>query len=106
MSDAEKVLALLRGNVRDELAALNASLDLRLPATVLDTIADSVTANIDYAFRVQWEPRWLKPGEAHVWSEGDSSFAMCTVCLDESPRLPSRVDAQRWSEQHRLAMHP
>jgi len=47
-------------NVLTELRAQNALADLHLDDDVLQTLAWAVAVNLDYAFSIEWAPRWEK----------------------------------------------
>jgi hypothetical protein len=57
-ADDESVDERLTGNILEELRAQNALRSLGLSDDDLSGIAEAVAINVDYAFRVEWEPRW------------------------------------------------
>jgi hypothetical protein len=46
---------------------------LGLSGVVLARMAKGVTDELRYVFAVDWSPRWLRPGEIHLWDPPASS---------------------------------
>jgi hypothetical protein len=56
--DEPEILPRLTENIRDELQAQNALGNLGLSEETLDSMAQAIAANIDYAFEARWAPQW------------------------------------------------
>ncbi len=56
-ADLDK-LTRLTENIRTELLAVNALLNVGLSPEQIDRMAWAIATNIDYAFEVRWSPRW------------------------------------------------
>ena len=72
-------------DVRTELEAQRAIRGLPLDDATLDGLADNVVTNIEYAFDVNWAPRWIKDGSYHRWIDtppdaAPSHFVECLRC--------------------------
>lgn len=63
-------------------------------------LAAAVTSRLDYAFSIDWRPRWVKPGGVHSWSSADGYRARCGVCLADSPPFPDQGPAVEWARDH------
>jgi hypothetical protein len=48
----------LVGNITEELRAQNTGFHLGLPLERIEQMARQIAVNIDYAFRIEWSPRW------------------------------------------------
>lgn len=90
----------MEANIRTELEAQNAMGDLGLSQAAIARIAHGVTAEVLYAFAVDWSPDWVRPGEAHTREASGEFFALCPVCLRDSPPKTSREDAVAWAANH------
>lgn len=99
----------LAGNIREELSAQNAMLELGLGEDVLDDLAERIAGNVDYAFACRWAPRWVNDGEPHRWSENADGvqrfFSECVECgwVGSSTGSPDEVDAAY--RRHRVEEH-
>jgi hypothetical protein len=100
-----------RENVLTELQAQNAMQDLNLPQNQLESLADAIAANADYAFEIKWSPRWVKGSEPHRWAEDDDAspsgkwfFSECLSCgrLTKSSSEQESLDDYA---QHRATTH-
>ena len=87
----ERVFELLEHNVLTELRIQTA---IGGPEVSEERLADL------YAFRVDWDPDWVRTGQLHSWHEGSSFFARCPTCLIDSPPRPSDEEAQAWVREH------
>lgn len=45
-----------------ELRAQNALAHLRLTDEQLESLAEAITLNLNYAFAIEWDPQWEGPG--------------------------------------------
>ena len=88
-----RVVSLRQDNVRTELSAQNAMNSLGLSGAAMDRIAQGITAEVLYAFAVDWSPDLVKPGGVHSWESDGAFFARCSVCLVDSPPSASREAA-------------
>jgi hypothetical protein len=95
-----RLVSLLEDNVRTELQVTNGMLELGLSEATIERLMEGVTSGLLYAFKVDWSPDWVKPGQVHEWEEGGAFFARCSVCLLDSPRADSRAAAEAWARQH------
>ncbi len=95
-----RIAALLEDNIRTELDVQNTGLDLGLTSQALDTLAWAITAEVLYAFAVDWSPDWVKPGGIHTWESSGEHYSRCGICLRDSPPVATREDAQAWAASH------
>lgn len=95
---AQRVVALLEDNIYEELC--NVLREEQLPDEVLRNAAWAVATEALYAFDVDWNPDWVKPGRLHSWRDGGRFFARCPVCLLDSPASKTRAEAYRWVRAH------
>lgn len=96
----ERVFELLEHNVLSELRSQTAIGGPEVSEERLADLAGSVVAEILYAFRVDWDPDWVRTGQLHSWHEGSSFFARCPTCLIDSPPRLSDEEAQAWVREH------
>lgn len=96
----EPVWNLAQHSVLTELVTQNAARGLGLDRGTLESLAAAVTTNLEYAFDIAWAPSWVRPGEAHVWTEAARWFARCGSCLLSSPPEPTDAAARRWHAEH------
>ena len=82
-----RVIALVEDNVRNELRRSVGINQLAVTDDEIDTLTSAVTSELLYAFEIDWNPDWVKPGDVHSWASGDQYFGRCGVCLLDSPRL-------------------
>lgn len=75
-------------------------------------MADAIAASVDNAFDIEWAPRWVKPGDAHYWSEpsnelpsGEIHFAECLECDWVSGHNPTRREAEQKFGRHKQREH-
>lgn len=94
-------------NIREELQAQNTLQGLGLDEDTLRGLSDAVAVNITYAFDVKWSPKWVKPGEAHYWSEpsdetatGENHYVECVLCQWVSTHNATRRDAEQKFGRH------
>lgn len=73
---------------------------MELPDQVVRNLAWAVAAEIRYAFAVDWDPEWVKPGGAHSWHEDAGWFARCGACLQDSPAFAGQGEAIEWALSH------
>jgi hypothetical protein len=90
----------LRLAIRAELQAQYAIEDHPVDDQLLDVLAQAVATRIDYGFAFRWEPRWIKPGEPHRWTEGREHFVECLAC-GRTTAHPSDAEATDWYSDHR-----
>lgn len=100
-----QVYELLHDAVRDELRIYAGVSGIDLPSEALETFAWAVATRIDYAFSLTWDPDWVSPGEAHVWTENGRIHARCTSCLTVSPPMDSESSVRAWHQRHRTNEH-
>jgi hypothetical protein len=102
----ERVVALLEENVRNELVRQDIILGLGLSIIDIQALTKSVTAEVRYAFSVDWSPDWLVPGDVHTWEDYSGAiFGRCSVCLQDSPAQTDRDRAAAWVRAHERS-HP
>ncbi|WP_330270792.1 hypothetical protein OG205_26725 [Lentzea sp. NBC_00516] len=95
-----RVTLLLEDNVRSELEATNGMLGLGLSDDTIERLMEGVTSGVLYAFKVDWSPDWVKPGQVHAWEEDGAFFARCSECLLDSPPAESLASAEAWARKH------
>jgi hypothetical protein len=100
-----KELELLYDAVQDELHTYNAIGRFGLADEAIRTLAWAVTSRIDYAFRIEWSPDWVRPGRPHLWKDEDGWHARCDECAQESRPSASEHDAIAWFDGHAAEMH-
>lgn len=100
-----RVADLLEDNIRTELHAQNGMADLGLTEKDIERIAHGITAEVLYAFAVDWSPDWVKQGGTHAWQSSGAFFARCSTCLRDSPPSASCEDAVAWAASHEAAHH-
>ena len=100
---AARVASLLQDNIRTELQAQNAGARLGLSQAAIARLANGIADGVLHAFAVDWSPNWVQPGEAHTWQASGDFFALCPVCLQDSPPAKSREDAAAWAASHQAA---
>jgi hypothetical protein len=101
-----RVASLLEDNIRTELRVQNDATDLGLPQEAIARLAWAVTAEVLYAFSVDWSPDWVKPGQVHTWQESVDFFARCPACLQDSPAAGTPQDAAAWAASHQATHSP
>ena len=94
----------MRDNIRAELQAQRAMVDLPLDDSTLDRLADGIATNLDYGFSVEWRPRWVKGDEPQRWAEppGDRPTDHYVECL-RCRRITmhgSAAEADAWWASH------
>jgi hypothetical protein len=99
----ERLADLLDDNVVTEIRAMNAVLDLGLSEHQIENLAGAISANLLYAFDIEWAPDWVKPGEVHSWQDDGSWRARCGICLEDSPAAASEREAVSWARRHESA---
>ena len=97
---AARVATLLEDNIRTELEVQNAMAHLGLSQAAITRLANGIADGVLYTFAVDWSPNWVQPGEAHTWQASGDFFALCPVCLQDSPPAKSREDAAAWAASH------
>lgn len=94
----------LRQNIRLELASQRAIAGLDLDDSVLDGLAESIAANIEYGFEIRWSPQWVKEGDPNRWEEGANEqtkyFVECLHCNRVTVHH-TKSDADAWWAAHR-----
>jgi hypothetical protein len=101
-----RVARLLEDNIRTELQARNAIDDLGLSQAAIADLASLIVGGVLLAFAVDWSPRWLRPGEIHTWQDSGDFFALCPVCLQDSPPRKTAKEAAAWAVSHQAAHGP
>ncbi|MFC6706064.1 hypothetical protein [Flexivirga alba] len=99
---AQRVVELLEHNIRTEIDVQLGMAGRDLPDDLRMNLVQGISAEILYAFEVDWDPKWVKAGEIHAWQVDDSWYARCGVCLLDSPASPTRDQATRWATTHQL----
>ncbi len=101
-----RVALLLEDNIRTEIQAQNAGAHLDLSPEAITRLAWGIRAELLYAFAVDWSPRWVKPGQFHVWQESGDFLARCPACLQDSPPAKSLEEATAWASSHQSQHTP
>src|SRR6476620_145216 len=96
-SRSQRVAALFEHNIRTELDAQLGMDELDLAEDLRRQIAWGITAEVLYAFDVDWKPDWVKTGAVHTWQESGLWFSRCGVCLLDSRVSPTREEAAGWA---------
>jgi hypothetical protein len=97
---ATRVAELLADNIRTEVDVQNAGLGLGLTSQAAENLAQAITAEVLYAFAVDWSPDWVKPGSPHTWETSGTYYSRCGICLRDSPAAATRAEAQAWAISH------
>lgn len=104
-SDIER----LEENIRDEIRAQNGTGGLDLDDATIRRLAACIAANVDYAFKIDWQPRWVPSGGPHRWTDsgdgsGDRHFVECLRCKKITMHTTSEL-AETWYADHRRIEH-
>ena len=95
----------LRLAVRDELAVQYAIGQRDLSTEQwLDSLAEMVSARIDYGFDIRWNPDWVENGAPHTWTEQGEHFVECLKC-QRTTAHSTHEDADAWYRAHLAAHH-
>lgn len=73
----ERLIALVEDRVRTELVVTNGMLGLGLSEEAIGALTEGVVAGLDYAFRIDWAPDWVRPGKSTIgnWTATTSQGA-------------------------------
>lgn len=96
----QRVVDLFEDCVRTELTSRNETDGYGLDEVAIDRMMFSVTSAVLSGFDIDWNPDWVKAGQAHHWEESGTWFARCGVCLADSSGSPSKADATTWARLH------
>lgn len=94
----------LRDAIRDELSAQHGIRGLEIDSEWLDTLADSVSSRVEYGFDVEWNPRWVRPGEPQRWEEDGEFYVECLKCRRVTIHH-TYEDGTSWFTAHAFSSH-
>lgn len=104
-SDIER----LEHNILTEIRPQNGIGGLDLDDATMRRLASCITANVDDAFEVAWQPRWVRPGDPHRWVEHldrdrHGHFVACLRCKRITVHATSE-SAEAWYADHQRMVH-